>query len=195
MEKLKSLPLCHLITYIYPDLYPVHYDIDYANDAWPAPMQLTFANFERSGVYLMDAHDSLYLYICKSVSPRWLSDVFGVSHWNQIPDEGEDHSSKPAVLTDGVIPLPTYDNHTSIGLRSFIEFLIDSRPFRPHFFVLRYVSQLLSRRMTSLSVLSVRHREDSSCRYSFLQYMHDDRSESAFSYYEFLQHLQQQMKT
>lgn len=31
-------------------------------------------------------------------------------------------------------------------------------------------------------------------RFSFLQYMYDDRSESNYSYYEFLQHLQQLLK-
>lgn len=139
MEKMKSLPICHLISYIYPDLYPVHYDIDYENEAWPAPVQLTFANFERSGVYLMDTHDCLYLYICKSVNPRWLSDVFGVSQWNEIPDDGDDHAHSNTEQADKVIPLPVHENRTSVGLRSFVEFLIDTRPFSPHFFVMRFV--------------------------------------------------------
>ena len=138
MEKLKSLPLCYLITYLYPDLYPVHNEIDYENDVWPAPVQLTFANFERSGVYLMDSYDSLYLYICKSVNPRWLQDVFGVSQWNQIPDDGDD-SLQPNSRTDSSSPLPVLENHTSIGLRSFVEYLMDSKPCRPHFYILRYV--------------------------------------------------------
>jgi hypothetical protein len=137
MEKMKSLPLCHLITYIYPDLYPVHHEIDYENESWPAPVQLTFANFERSGVYLMDTHDCLFLYICKSVNPRWLSDVFAVSQWNEIPDDGDDPSRRLVDQSDAVIPLPAHDNRTSIGLRSFVEFLMDSKPFRPHFFIMR----------------------------------------------------------
>lgn len=152
MEKMKSLPICHLMTYIYPDLYPVHYDIDYENEAWPAAVQLTFANFERSGVYLMDTHDSLYLYICKSVNAHWLSDVFGVSQWNEIPDDGDDSSIATTDQTDRVIPLPVHENRTSMGLRCFIEFLMDSRPFRPHFFVMRWVfaaSSITSCNLTS----------------------------------------------
>jgi hypothetical protein len=52
--------------------------------------------------------------------------------------------------------------------------------------------------MDSLDLTFVFHfpmnREDSSLRHWFLHHMYDDRSESAFSYYEFLQHLQQQLK-
>lgn len=141
---MKSLPVCYLINYIYPNLYPVHGDIDFENEIWPQPLQLSFANFERNGVYLLDTHENLYLYICKSVNPSWLSDVFGATQWAQIPDDGE---SKPSSngYTGGdskesnlLIPLPVLENRTSLGLRSFIESLVDSRPFKPHFFVLRY---------------------------------------------------------
>ena len=148
LEKMKSLPICYLINYIYPNLYPVHGDIDYENEVWPSPLQLSFANFERNGVYLLDTHESLYLYICKSVNPSWLSDVFGATQWAQIPDDGESKPTQPTA-SNGLlassdaeeschfIPLPVLDNRTSIGLRSFIESLVDSRPFKPHFFVLR----------------------------------------------------------
>lgn len=141
---MKSLPICYLINYIYPNLYPVHGDIDIENEIWPQPLQLSFANFERNGVYLMDTHECLYLYICKSVNPSWLSEVFGATQWAQIPDDGE---SKPVTASNGLsssgdfesklIPLPLLENRTSLGLRSFIESLVDSRPFKPHFFVLR----------------------------------------------------------
>lgn len=151
MEKMKSLPLSQLITYIYPDLYPVHYEIDYENENWPHPLQLSFANFERNGVYLLDAHDTFYLYICKSVHPCWLYDVFGVSHWNQIPDDGDHvqtnhagHSANNGINNDAaslwaseVVPLPVLENRTSIGLRAFIDSLLESRPCKPHFFILR----------------------------------------------------------
>lgn len=145
LEKMKSLPICFLINYIYPNLYPVHGEIDVENEVWPQPLQLSFANFERNGVYLLDTHESLYLYICKSVNPIWLSDVFGATQWAQIPDDGD---AKPVVTSNGLSssslgqsnsfsPLPALDNRTSIRLRSFLDSLVDSRPFKPHFFVLR----------------------------------------------------------
>lgn len=78
------------------------------------------------------------------MNPSWLSDVFGATQWAQIPDDGE--SKQPSFnghiiggdsKESNLIPLPVFDNRTSIGLRSFIESLFDSRPFKPHFFVLR----------------------------------------------------------
>ena len=141
MEKMKNLPLAYLMTFIYPNLYPVHGVIDYENEKWPQPLLLSFGNFERNGVYLLDTFDSLYLYICKSVHHQWLSDVFGVTQWQQIPDDG-DVARRPSVSgqsdpNECLVPLPELNNQTSLGLRTFVECLIDSRPFRPHFFVLR----------------------------------------------------------
>jgi len=183
MEKLKTLPLTNLVTYIYPDLYPVHGDIDFENEKWPEPLHLTSANFEPSGVYLLDTHEYLLLIVRKSVHPQWLSNVFGVLQWNQIPDDGDSmrnpstpslaSPTMPSEISKEIVPLPPLENRTSIGLRTFVEYLMESRAFRPHFFILR---------------------EDSTLRNAFLQYMYDDRSDSAFSYYEFLQHLQQQIK-
>lgn len=87
MERMKCLPLEHLLTYIYPNLYPIH-NINEPN--WrPKPVQLTFSNIDRNGVYLLDTFDNLYLYICKSVHPSFLYDVFNVNQWNQIPDDGD----------------------------------------------------------------------------------------------------------
>lgn len=156
MERMKTLPINHLLTYIYPDLYPVHLDIDWQNEEWPRPLQLSFANIERNGVYLLDTHDCLFLYICKSVNPQWLVDVLGVSHWAQIPDDGDRHAthtaaagkqqSLPAVNgvggdgahdQDEIVPLPANDNPSSMGLRAFVDFLLESRPLKPHFFILR----------------------------------------------------------
>lgn len=203
MEKLKTLPLTNLVTYIYPDLYPVHGDIDFENEKWPEPLHLTSANFEPSGVYLLDTHEYLFLIVRKSVHPQWLSNVFGISQWNQIPDDGDSmrnpstpslaSPTMPSEISKEVVPLPPLENRTSIGLRTFVEYLMESRPFRPHFFILRFVS-LLPKIVVIIIYIFYSYREDSTLRNAFLQYMYDDRSDSAFSYYEFLQHLQQQIK-
>ncbi|KAI2805041.1 Protein transport protein Sec24B [Blomia tropicalis] len=277
MLQMKSLPIKSLLLYIYPNLYPIHYQFDPAVNP-PLPVQLTFANIDRNGVYLLDTYDHLFIYICKSVHPQFLADVFNVTQWSQIPDEGEQNStsvvagSGSALGTHGInqplttmgqssggiynrnqiqglpvgsspmvngfhnanneqqqrraklvhndsttsayseetttstdhspssdrgrqlnggddyssgeetksisnvmvkksptVTLPLLDNPTSQRVHQFISSLIDNRPFKPNFHILR---------------------EDSRLRYSFLQYMYDDRNESAFSYYEFLQHLQ-----
>lgn len=149
MERMKSLPLNELLVYIYPNLYPVHSEIDYENEAWPNPLQLSFANIERNGVYLLDTFDHLYLYICKSVHPQWLADVFGITQWSQIPDDSDllpnaqTHNlprPSPSALnpeTRPIVPLPEKENQTSIGIRLFIDSLIENRPFKPQFHILR----------------------------------------------------------
>ena len=55
---------------------------------------------------------------------------------------------------------------------------------------LMLISFLMSSILIPNSLFSTPLREDSRLRYSFLTYMYDDRNESAFSYYEFLHHLQ-----
>lgn len=92
MENMKSLPIKSLMLYIYPNLYPIHYQFDPQTNPL-FPVQLTFANIERNGVYLLDTYDHLYFYICKSVHPQFLSEVFNVTQWSQIPDEGDQNST------------------------------------------------------------------------------------------------------
>jgi len=172
---MKSLPLPYLLTYIYPDLYPVHYEINYETGEWPSSLQLSYANIQSDGAYILDAHDVMILYICKNINLKWISDVFGVSVFNQIPDDGESdqimnkslnkfnhHQLSSSVDADDqrptlLIPIAQYDNPTSIGLIQFINALIDNRPFKPSFYIIRDVSKL---------------------RHFFLKYMFDDRSES-----------------
>ncbi|XP_054166349.1 protein transport protein Sec24B-like [Oppia nitens] len=188
MERIKSLPLKQLMLYIYPNLYPIHNSFTTESDR-PTPVQLSFANIDRNGVYLLDTYDNLFVYICKSVHPQWLSEVLNVTQWAMIPDDGDltanqttpniatpvSRIQQPIQPTDNrsIIRLPQLENMTSKRIHQFINSLIQERPFQPNFYILR---------------------EDSRLRYAFLQYMYDDRNESAFSYYEFLQHLQQQIK-
>lgn len=160
LEMMKSLPLPYLLTYCYPDLYPVHYEINYDTGDWPSSMQLSYANIQSDGAYVLDAHDVMILYVCKNVNLKWISDVFGVSAFNAIPDDGESDQQHPSHSLSHslsynqsashslnsstaepkptlVIPIVQYDNPTSIGLVTFLNALIDSRPFKPNFYVIR----------------------------------------------------------
>ena len=120
-------------------------------------MQLSYANIQSDGAYLLDAHDVMILYICKNVNLKWISDVFGVSVFNQIPDDGESdqqqhllnhnqlNQSQQLISSNSidhkptlVIPIVQYDNPTSIGLITFLNALIDNRPFKPNFYIIRY---------------------------------------------------------
>jgi hypothetical protein len=164
MERMKSLPLKQLLLYIYPNLYPIHtnFDSDYE---WPIPVQLSFANIERSGVYLLDTYDNLFIYICKSVHPQWLADVFNVTQWALIPDDSDEPSNTANINNHlqqankvqinamaanaqnapqpqirnlrPVVPLPQLENMTSKRIHAFINKLISDRPFKPNFHILR----------------------------------------------------------
>lgn len=193
MENMKSMPIKYLMLYIYPNLYPLHYQFDLVTNP-PIPLQLSFANIDRNGVYLLDTYDHLFIYICKSVHPQFLADVFNVTQWSQIPDEceqntttmgntlqrtnppqvngfipnsGDNQPYSPTTLHNNnenqnhnysheanqliepetksnthlmktpVINLPYFDNPTSQRIHAFINSLIEDRPFKPNFHILR----------------------------------------------------------
>jgi hypothetical protein len=150
MERMKSLPLKQLMLFIYPNLYPIHNSFGTENEM-PTPVQLSFANIERNGVYLLDTYDNLFVYICKSVHPQWLAEVFNVTQWAQIPDDGDITNNQTNNIqqlsrtpitqtrdTRPIVPLPQLDNMTSKRIHAFINTLIEERPFQPNFHVLRF---------------------------------------------------------
>jgi hypothetical protein len=148
LEKMKTLPMCDLLTYIYPNLYPLHNDFDYEAQQWPTPLQLSFGNIERHGAYLLDTHDTMVLYVCKDVSREFVQEVFAVDHFAQIPDDGDlfpaDLNANSTAGQAPVIPKPTavvpienYDNPASNRVNALVYYLLNNRPFKSHFFIIR----------------------------------------------------------
>lgn len=186
MERFKTLPIMALITYIYPDMYPIH-NISNTIDEEFDPIQLTAAHLERDGAYLLDAYDTMIIYVCESISRQWCNDVLGLSSFNDIcslEPKIQSEQSRPGhlngnlidvaqVLESPSITLPELDNPLSIRLREFIGFLIDTRPQKPKFYILK---------------------DDSRHKSLFTQYLIDDRSESSYSYVEFLKYLESQIR-
>lgn len=204
MERFKTLPLEDLITYIYPDLFPLHNIANDPNEDWKTPMQLSAAYIERNGAYLLDAYDVVILYICEYIDPRWCRDVFGVDDYSMIPEQvsvGEEYQSQPtyrprdpanfigpnmtnkqktlspvspSTITDiPLVRLPELENVTSAKLREFINCLIDPKPQKPKFYIMK---------------------ENNRARSIFTQYLIEDRSESYHSYAEFWKFLQDQAR-
>ena len=155
LERMKTLPLGDLLVYLYPNLYPLHRQFDYEKQEWPASLQLSFGNIERHGAYLLDTYDTLVLYVCKAISPEFLQNVFAVDHFAQIPDDGDNFPLDLSVSANMVmnqnksgqtllIPKPStiihlenYDNPLSNQIHALIYYLVNSRPFKPHFFIIR----------------------------------------------------------
>ncbi|CAI9716328.1 transport Sec24A-like isoform X1 [Octopus vulgaris] len=130
MEQCKTLPMCYLLQKIYPNLYPVHnLDDEHVTDRggnsvpWAPVLQLSAANLDRHGAYLLDVVDSMILFIGGAISDRFCQDVF----------DKPDFSS----LCDGLTSLPERDNPTSERLHLFIYSLMDSRPYGCSFIILR----------------------------------------------------------
>ncbi|XP_074647209.1 protein transport protein Sec24A-like [Tubulanus polymorphus] len=167
MEQCKTLPLNQLLLRLHPNLYPVHALDDKnaitKNDVvipQPALLQLSSANIDRHGAYLLDCGTKLYMWVGGAISDRYCQEVFDVPNFVSI----QDCLSK----------LPELENPTSERLNTFIQYLQDLRPFQAEFQVVR---------------------EDSRVRMNFIQHMIEDRTESTMSYYEFIQHIQKQVKT
>lgn len=166
MDRMKTLPLHYLMKYIYPTLYPVH-----ALDEKNAIHQDDDAIIPQPVILQLSSEkvDRHGAYILDTYDVLYLyvgraiNDHFCTNVLN-VPN----FSAIPEDLTI----LPELATPESERMRNFVSWLQDQRPFH-----------------SPLKII----REDSRDRHMFLQYMLDDRTESLFSYYEFLQHIRQQI--
>ncbi|XP_061197117.1 protein transport protein Sec24A-like isoform X3 [Saccostrea echinata] len=167
MQQCKSLPVGQLLKTLSPDLYPVHsiekYNTEKKGDILvpkPPLLHLSSANIDRTGVYVMDTLDTIYLYVGSAAPQIFIQEVLDAPNFMSIPE--------------GLIDLPELDNERSELMRNFITDLLDNRPGGSCFYVIR---------------------DDGKRRMEFFERMVEDRSESSMSLYEFLQHLQKQIKS
>ncbi|KAK3738631.1 hypothetical protein RRG08_006729 [Elysia crispata] len=166
MQQCKVLPLCNLVQMLYPHLYPLHKlsdenPIKRGKEEIPSAgiLQLSSANIERTGLFLMDTGEAMYLLVGSAVGDQVCQAVFDKPNF--------------ASIQDGMMDLPELENPTSERIRSFVNYLMDSRPNGVIFLVIR---------------------DDSKHRHLFFQHMLEDRTENSMSYYEFLQFLQGKAK-
>ncbi|XP_070186969.1 protein transport protein Sec24A-like isoform X2 [Littorina saxatilis] len=157
----KTLPTSYLLQTYYPHLYPVHNlndenVIERNNEKVPkAPrLQLSSANIDRHGVYVMDQGENMFLMVGGAVSDVFCQEVFDMPNFMSIPE--------------GMADLPELENPTSERLRCFISHLMDSRPGGVTFLVLREDSKLRNRFFQYM----VEDRTESSMSYyEFLQFV------------------------
>ncbi|XP_045213802.2 protein transport protein Sec24A-like isoform X2 [Mercenaria mercenaria] len=121
LHQCKSLPTTELIRMLYPDLYPIHTIMDVEmvkKGSLEFPklplLQLSSANIDRNGAYLLDTGDTIYLYLGSAVNPQFCQDVLDRPHFASI-QEG------------GITELPELENDGSERVRSFITYLLDGR--------------------------------------------------------------------
>ncbi|XP_026328680.1 protein transport protein Sec24A [Hyposmocoma kahamanoa] len=176
MCAMKSLPLPQLMRAVYPDLYPVHALRAPAPAPAPAPAQRPDDDDEP------DAPDPPRLHL----SAERIN-----ANGAYLLDDGETmiiyvcHAVSPAFLSetfgvaafsqlpDEARSLPRLDTEGNALLHTFIDKLNDDRPYAANILVLR---------------------DNSPSRVTFTERLVDDRVESSFAYYEFLQHIKLLMK-
>ncbi|KAK8725210.1 hypothetical protein OTU49_010755 [Cherax quadricarinatus] len=168
MCELKTLPLKHLITFIYPDLYPIHMlsekgalNVDDQVIPQPGRLHLSAERLERCGAYLMDTGTTIYIYVRSGISSNWVEGTLGVPSYAVIPQP---------LYEDA---LPVLDTMDSQLLCNFVSHLQRNKPYHAPVLVLK---------------------EDNPARMMFIQHLVDDRTESSHSYIEFLQFLKTQIK-
>ena len=166
MCQLKSLPLCHLIQMIYPDMYAVHdlvtsavSEVDGELSPQPERLHLSAEKLDSQGVFLLDAGDQILIYVGKNVHPSFCYNILGVSSFAAIPEE--------------MYGLPELTTPESERLRTFVATLQDEKPWYA-------TTQVI--------------RDDGHFRTMFTERLIEDRFENALSYYEFLQHIKTQIK-
>ncbi|RXG53600.1 hypothetical protein Avbf_11443 [Armadillidium vulgare] len=119
MCELKSLPLCHLIQTIYPDLFPIH-NLSEKGAINIEDMEgyIYLRNISIGTVLtILDAGCVIYVYIRGGISPQWVNDVIGVPSFAAIPQPLYEES------------LPFVDNATSELARNFVAYLQKNKPF------------------------------------------------------------------
>ncbi|XP_020032731.2 protein transport protein Sec24B isoform X3 [Castor canadensis] len=165
MCQIKSQPLVHLMKMIHPNLYR----IDRLTDE--GAIHVNDRVVPQPPLQKLSAEkltrEGAFLMDCGSVFYIWIGK--GCDN-NFIEDVlgYPNFASIPQKMTH----LPELDTLSSERARSFITWLRDSRPLSP---VLHVV------------------KDESPAKAEFFQHLIEDRTEAAFSYYEFLLHVQQQI--
>ncbi|XP_074922309.1 protein transport protein Sec24B isoform X4 [Chelonoidis abingdonii] len=165
MCQIKSQPLVHLMKMIHPNLYRID---RLTNEG---AIHVNDRVVPQPPLQKLSAEkltrEGAFLMDCGSIFYIWIGKSCDNSFIKDVLGY-PNYASVPQKLTQ----LPELDTLSSERARSFITWLRDSRPLNP-------VLQVI--------------RDESPAKTDFFQHLVEDRTEAAFSYYEFLLHIQQQI--
>ncbi|KTG03164.1 hypothetical protein cypCar_00016100 [Cyprinus carpio] len=165
MCELKSQPLYQIMRMVHPDLYRID------NMTEQAALHLNDSVIPQPPLLQLTAEkltrEGAFLMDCGSVMYLWLGKCCNETFIRDVLGY-PNYASLPSNMTE----IPELQTMYSERTRAFISWLLESRTFHPAFHVVK---------------------DDGSAKTSFFQHLVEDRTESAFSYYEFLLHVQQQM--
>ncbi|XP_041044984.1 protein transport protein Sec24B-like isoform X2 [Carcharodon carcharias] len=122
MCEMKTQPLVHLMLTIHPNLYRIDNlsdegSITVGDKTVPQPpiLQLSAEKLSKEGAFLMDCGSVMYLWIGKSCSSNFISEVLGFPNYASIPQN--------------MTQLPELNTILSQRTSNFVSWLRDSRPF------------------------------------------------------------------
>ncbi|XP_050983261.1 protein transport protein Sec24B isoform X1 [Labeo rohita] len=165
MCELKSQPLQQIMRMVHPDLYRID------NMTEQVALHLNDSVIPQPPLLQLSAEkltrEGAFLMDCGSVMYLWVGKCCNETFIRDVLGF-PNYASLPSSMTEIPELQTTYSERT----RAFISWLLESRTFHPAFHVIK---------------------DDASAKTSFFQHLMEDRTESAFSYYEFLLHIQQQM--
>ncbi|XP_026089897.1 protein transport protein Sec24A isoform X2 [Carassius auratus] len=143
MGQLKHQPLAFLMMMVHPGLYRVDELTDEGalniNDRTipqPRALQLSVEKLSRDAAFLMDCGTVLYLWVGRSCSPVFLTEVLGAESYAAVPLN--------------MNQLPELDTARSSRLRAFVGWLRETRPFHAVLHVIRDESPLKAEFMQNM---------------------------------------------
>ncbi|XP_068259496.1 protein transport protein Sec24B isoform X2 [Nyctibius grandis] len=165
MCQMKSQPLVHLMKMIHPNLYRIDKLID------ESTIHVNDRVVPQPPLQKLSAEkltrEGAFLMDCGSIFYIWIGKNCDNNFIKDVLGY-PDYASVPQKMTQ----LPEVDALSSERTRSFISWLRDSRPLSP-------VLQVI--------------KDENPAKTDFFQHLIEDRTEAAFSYYEFLLNIQQQI--
>ncbi|XP_065130703.2 protein transport protein Sec24B isoform X1 [Paramisgurnus dabryanus] len=165
MCEFKSQPLNQIMRMVYPDLYRID------NMTEQGALNVNDSVIPQPPLLQLTAEkltrEGAFLMDCGNVMYLWVGKCCNEMFVRDVLGY-PDYASIPSNMTQ----IPDLQTVYSERTRAFVSWLLESRSFHPAFYVIK---------------------DDESIKRSFFQHMVEDRTESAFSYYEFLLHVQQQM--
>jgi len=167
MHLMKTMPLKYLMLCIYPHLFAIHNMDDQKVIVDSSDTEVCIPPRVQLSSENIDRH-GVYIMDCGEAIYMWVGRSVSDTFLQDVLDV-----SSYSELPDHSNDLPEMDNELSERIRNFLVYLYDSRPFGPTFMFFK---------------------EDSPQSRFFFQHMHEDKSESSLSYYEFLRYLNEQIK-
>lgn len=157
----KVLPLWETAEYMYPRMYSLHDMADYVckkdeKNRLPMPpiVHLTSEKMSRGGVYFINTGQEMFMWVSRSVPIQFCNDVFGLSHYDAIPDD--------------LMTIPKLDNELNQKIRNLVSGL---RNCHSRFMPLHIIKEDSKRRGEFLQLLADDRTDSSMSYYEFLNYV------------------------